>query len=57
MEDLKPIVEPNQVKPLLKMRSITKRFPGVLALSKVNLDVFPFSFPVKGKGLFTIGII
>jgi len=27
--------------PLLEMRSITKRFPGVLALSEVNFDVRP----------------
>ena len=27
------------VRPILEMRSITKRFPGVLALSDVNLTV------------------
>lgn len=41
MDDLNPVVEPNQVKPLLEMRSITKRFPGVLAVSEVSLDVHP----------------
>jgi ABC-type sugar transport system ATPase subunit len=30
----------NQLKsPLLEMRAITKRFPGVLALSEVDFDV------------------
>ena len=28
-------------RPLLEMRSITKQFPGVLALSEVSLDVYP----------------
>ncbi len=31
----------NPVPPLLEMRGITKRFPGVLALSDVNFDVRP----------------
>lgn len=30
-----------ETQPLLEMRSITKRFPGVLALSEVNLTVSP----------------
>ena len=30
---------PTEEPPLLEMRSITKRFPGVLALSNVNFDV------------------
>ena len=29
----------NQNKPLLEMRAITQRFPGVLALSEVNFEV------------------
>jgi len=29
----------NQNKPLLEMRAITQRFPGVLALSDVNFEV------------------
>jgi len=27
--------------PLLELRGVTKRFPGVLALSEVSLEVYP----------------
>ena len=27
--------------PLLELRGVTKRFPGVLALSEVSLEIYP----------------
>ena len=29
-------------KPMLEMKNITKRFPGVVALDQVSLEVYPF---------------
>lgn len=42
-EELKEVVEEknNQLEPLLEARSITKRFPGVLALNGVSLKFMP----------------
>jgi len=37
-----PIVAPNiLLRPVIQLQRITKRFPGVLALDKVNLEVMP----------------
>jgi len=42
-EDLKNTTEEKdtQLKPLLEVRNITKRFPGVLALNKVSVKFYP----------------
>ena len=29
------------IQPLIRMKNITKKFPGVIANDKVNLDLYP----------------